>query len=132
MIHEAYEDDGAMSRTRVFEWHKKCEDGRVDVEDEQRAGRPTSTRTDENVAHARELFNQVKCSSGSTGIKFYAEVLERLKLKAQRVRKEIADIRMLHHDNAPSYTSLIVRKVPAKTQRGNAAPTILQFRRGLL
>lgn len=43
-----------MSRTRVFEWHRQLKDGR---EDEQRAGCPTSTRTDENVANVRELLN---------------------------------------------------------------------------
>nr|XP_012143528.1 PREDICTED: putative uncharacterized protein FLJ37770 [Megachile rotundata] len=45
---------------------------------------------------------------------FYAEVLERLRLKVRRVRREIANSWMLHHDNAPSHTSLIVRQILTK------------------
>lgn len=241
MIREAYKDE-AMSRTRVFEWHKKFKDGREDVEDEQRAGRSTATRTDENVAKVRELLNsdrrlsirliaqevhlakstvhsivtddlqmrkmcaklvpkvlsdeqkehrvticrellerletdpnlldrvitgdetwifeydpETKRQSAewhtsasprpkkarmskskvksmlivffdAQGVvhkefvptgqtvngKFYAEVLERLRIRVRRVRREIADTWMLHHDNAPSHTSLIVRETLAK------------------
>lgn len=45
---------------------------------------------------------------------FYAKVLERLRIRVRRVRRKIADTWMLHHDNVPSHTSLIVREVLAK------------------
>ncbi|KMQ92061.1 histone-lysine n-methyltransferase setmar-like protein [Lasius niger] len=45
---------------------------------------------------------------------FYVEVLERLRLKVRRVRREIVDTWILHHDNAPSHTSLRVREFLAK------------------
>ncbi|XP_023224520.1 putative uncharacterized protein FLJ37770 [Centruroides sculpturatus] len=106
MIREAYKDE-SMSRTRVFEWHKKFKDGRGNVEDEQRAGCPTATGTDENMAKVREL----------------------LRIRVRCVRKEIADTWMPHHDNAPNHMSLVVREALAK-QRVNAAPTTLQSRRG--
>ncbi|CAL1678823.1 unnamed protein product [Lasius platythorax] len=45
-----------QSKTRVSEWHKKFKEGREDVEDEQRAGRPSTSRNEENVAKVKELF----------------------------------------------------------------------------
>ena len=32
--------DNCMSRTRVFEWHKPFSEGREEVEDDERTGRP--------------------------------------------------------------------------------------------
>jgi hypothetical protein len=39
----------AVSRAQVFRWHKILLDGRESVEDESRAGRPCTSKTDENV-----------------------------------------------------------------------------------
>ena len=44
---------------------------------------------------------------------FYVEVLKRLKKRVARVRPEIANTWVLHH-NAPSHASLLVRKFLAK------------------
>ena len=43
-----------MSRTRIFEWHKRFREGREDVEDDPRSGRLTTSRTNENVERVRE------------------------------------------------------------------------------
>ena len=43
-----------MSRTRIFEWHKRFREGREDVEDDPKSGRPTTSRTNENVECVRE------------------------------------------------------------------------------
>lgn len=47
MIQEAYGDQ-ALSKTRVFEWHKKFKDGQESLEDAPRAGRPSTSKTDVN------------------------------------------------------------------------------------
>ncbi|KQS44477.1 uncharacterized protein Dere_GG26354 [Drosophila erecta] len=39
---------------------------------------------------------------------FYQEVLKRLKRRVVRVRPDIKDVFMLHHDNAPSHTAFVV------------------------
>jgi len=39
---------------------------------------------------------------------FYKEVLERLRKRVQRVQMDIADVWVLHHDNAPAHTALSV------------------------
>jgi hypothetical protein len=42
----------------VFEWHKKCSEGRQDVGDEQ-PGRQVTMKTDENVEKVRTLVRKV-------------------------------------------------------------------------
>jgi len=46
---------------------------------------------------------------------FYKDVLERLRKRVQRVRMDIADDWVLHHDNAPAHTALSIREFLAKT-----------------
>jgi len=52
---------------------------------------------------------------GQTVIKqYYREVLEGLRKRVHRVRPEIADTWMLHHDNAPCHTAISVNECLAK------------------
>ena len=53
LLQEVY-GDNTMSRTRLFEWHRKFKEGREEVEDDHRSGRPPTSRTDENVEHVRQ------------------------------------------------------------------------------
>ena len=46
-----------MSRTRVFELHKRFCEGRTDVEDDERSQRPTISKT---TYHIREIENIVR------------------------------------------------------------------------
>ena len=45
---------------------------------------------------------------------FYVEALKRLKKRVVGVRPEIANTWVLHHNNAPSHASLLVREFLAK------------------
>src|SRR5215510_13453377 len=56
MIQEAYKEE-AMSRAMVCMWHKRFKYGRKDIEDDDRAGRPSTSRTHENLVKVRELLN---------------------------------------------------------------------------
>ena len=46
----------ALSRARVFSWHKAFLDGRESMEDETRSGRPCTSKTDEKVTKVRALM----------------------------------------------------------------------------
>ena len=56
MIKRAYGDD-AMGRSSVFEWHKLFREGREQVEDDQRSGRPSTNKSDENLLKVKNLLN---------------------------------------------------------------------------
>ena len=60
LLQEVYRD-ATMSRTRIFEWHKRFREGREDVEDDPKSGRPTTSRTNENVERVREKVRSDRC-----------------------------------------------------------------------
>ena len=45
----------SLSRAQVFSWHKSFLEGREQVEDEPRAERPSTSKTDDNVERVRSL-----------------------------------------------------------------------------
>jgi hypothetical protein len=47
-----------LSQTAVFEWHSRFKAGRVSVEDDERFGRPGTSRMTENVEKTRELIHE--------------------------------------------------------------------------
>ena len=54
MLQQVYGGE-TMSRSRVFEWHKRFKEGREEVEDDPRSGRPSTSRTDDNVERVRQM-----------------------------------------------------------------------------
>jgi hypothetical protein len=48
MLQKAY-GESAMKTKSVYEWYKRFQDGREDVEDDERFGRPSTSIIDENV-----------------------------------------------------------------------------------
>jgi len=57
-LQQAFGED-AVSRARAFRWHNMFSEGRTVVGDEQRNGRP-STRTGDNTARVRDLFDPIE------------------------------------------------------------------------
>ena len=53
LLQEVYGDD-MKSRTHLFEWYRRFKEGRKEVEDDHRSGRPSTSRTDENVERVRQ------------------------------------------------------------------------------
>ena len=45
----------SLSRAQVFRRHKSFSEGREQAEDEPRAGRPSTSKTDDNVERVRSL-----------------------------------------------------------------------------
>jgi len=54
LINKAY-GSAAMSRAIVYRWYACFRDGRKDMKDNARSGRPSTARTDENVESVRLL-----------------------------------------------------------------------------
>ncbi|KAG5330275.1 SETMR methyltransferase, partial [Acromyrmex charruanus] len=80
-----------LNRSNVYRWYKMFSEGREDVNDEERAGRPSTSTTDENIDEVKKI------------------VLANRRI-TETGRREI----FLHHDNAPAHTSLLVREFLAK------------------
>ncbi|UYV72446.1 hypothetical protein LAZ67_9003181 [Cordylochernes scorpioides] len=55
MPQKAFKDD-CISRSQYGKWHKAFKEGREEVADEPRSGRPTTARTDENVDRVLEVL----------------------------------------------------------------------------
>ena len=47
-----------MSRTRVFEWHKRFYEGRTDVGDDERSRRPTISKTNYNILESEKIVQE--------------------------------------------------------------------------
>jgi len=50
--------ENAMKKTAVYKWVKRFSDGRESVTDEERSGRPATSRTEENIAKVRQIVRQ--------------------------------------------------------------------------
>ena len=57
MVNAAYGDQ-ALSRSYVFRWYRRFPDGREDIENDPRSGRPTDCRNDNNVETNSQLLLQ--------------------------------------------------------------------------
>ena len=57
MIRKVYGDD-SMSDTQIKEWFKRFKDGRVSVDSDPRSGRPSTSRTVENVERVQDAINK--------------------------------------------------------------------------
>lgn len=86
LLREAYGED-ALSRSRVFEWHKRFSEGREDVEDDERSGRPVTKKTDENVERVRALMR----TDRRLGLRKIAEML---RMNKETVRQILTDLKM--------------------------------------
>jgi hypothetical protein len=57
MLREAF-GEHSLIWTAVFEWHSRFKAGRVSVEDDKRSGRPSTSKTTENVEKIQRTHTQ--------------------------------------------------------------------------
>ncbi|KAJ8947300.1 hypothetical protein NQ318_014198 [Aromia moschata] len=57
ILKEVYGNE-CLSRTQVFEWFKRFKEGREMTEDDPRPGRPSTSKTDENVEKTGKLIRK--------------------------------------------------------------------------
>ncbi|XP_029167437.1 protein GVQW3-like [Nylanderia fulva] len=54
MLTVAY-GEATVDRSNVYRWYKMFSEGREDVNDEERAGRPSTSTTDENIDEVKKI-----------------------------------------------------------------------------
>jgi hypothetical protein len=57
LVQKAYGNE-ALNRSNIFRWNSRFRDGKELVEDEERGGRPKSTRTEVNIAAVADLVKK--------------------------------------------------------------------------
>jgi len=57
--------DNTMKKTSVYKWVKRFYEGRESVTDQERSGRPATSRTKENIAKVRQIVRENHRLSGA-------------------------------------------------------------------
>ena len=94
--------DNAMKKTAVYKWVKRFSEGRESVTDEERSGRPATSRTEENIAKLRQIVREnrrltVRSVAEQVNIdretvrKILTEDLDMRKVCAKMVPKELTE-----------------------------------------
>ena len=65
-------------------WYARFRDGREDVKDDARSGRPSTVRTDENVESVRCLLTEVRCTT-------LQMIADRLNIGKETVRRIVTE-----------------------------------------
>ncbi|XP_064486050.1 protein GVQW3-like [Ornithodoros turicata] len=90
LVQEVY-DDNAMSRMRVFEWHKRFTEGWENVEDDERPGRPVTATTEEVV----EKINAIVRNDRRLSIPMIAEMVNVDKQPVRQILHEQLNMRKI-------------------------------------
>jgi len=94
--------DNAMNKTTVYKWVKRFSEGRKSVTEEERSGRPATSRTEENIAKVRQIVRKnrrltVRSITEQVNIdketvrKILTEDLDMRKVCAKMVPKELTE-----------------------------------------
>ena len=54
MLQQVYGEE-MMSHACAFEWHKRFKEGREEVEDDPRSGKPSTSRTADNIERVKQM-----------------------------------------------------------------------------
>ena len=82
LVQKAY-GNGALNRSNVFRWYFRFRDGRELVEDDERGGRPKSTRTEVNITAVADLVKNDR----RIALRMVAESLHVPKIVVLRILK---------------------------------------------
>ena len=82
-VNKAY-GSAAMSRANVYRWYAGIQDGREDVKDDTKGGRPSTARTDGNVESVRRLLTEDRCTT-------LQMIADRLNIGKETVRRILTE-----------------------------------------
>ena len=90
LLRTAY-GDAVLSSAEVLRWHKAFKGGRESVEEEQRAGRPSTSRTENNVARVKAVLDRDRRLS----VRLIAEEVGLLKTDVHQIITEDLNMRKI-------------------------------------
>jgi len=99
LLHDAYGDE-ALSRARVFGWHRRFVLGRVSVEYDTRSGRPSSLRNEDNVVRIRDMIREDR----TVTVRMLADALHIYKSTCRQILREDLGKRKLNVQASPAST----------------------------
>ncbi|KAJ8945578.1 hypothetical protein NQ318_010435 [Aromia moschata] len=110
--------DVCISYTQAKKWHKSLREGREDVNDEARSGRPSTSRTDEHVTQVREFLNTDRRMSVrmiSEQLNFPKTIVHEIvsedmamqKICAKLVTEVVTDAQKEHRVESKKYSNLL-------------------------
>ena len=105
MLTVAY-GEATLDKSNVYRWYKMFSEGRENVNDEERAGRPSTSTTDEKIDEVKKMI----LANRRITVREIAEDLG-ISIGSNLWKNKNW---LLHHDNAPAHTSLLVRDFLAK------------------
>ena len=68
LLQQVYKEE-TMSRAHAFEWHKRFREGQEKCEDDQRSGRPVTSRTNSNI----NCMKQLVCADRQLTVRMISE-----------------------------------------------------------
>jgi len=83
MLVQVYGDND-MKKTVVYKWMKRFSEGRESVTDEERSGRPATSRTEENSVENRQILRE-NCRL------YVRSIAEQLNIDRETVRKILTE-----------------------------------------
>ncbi|KAJ8937776.1 hypothetical protein NQ318_005223 [Aromia moschata] len=86
MLKKAFGVD-CLSDRQIFRWHKAFAEGRENVNDENRAGRPSTSSSDDNVKRVRDLLNTDRRLSVDQMRKVCAKLVPKVLTDDQKARR---------------------------------------------
>ena len=76
--------DNAMKKTAVYKWVRRFCEGRESVTDEERSGRPATSRTEENIAKIHQIV--IVRENGQLTVR---SIAEQVNIDRKTVRKTL-------------------------------------------
>ena len=94
-----------MSRTRIFEWHRRFREGRTDVEDDERLRRSTISKTINNIKKIEDIVREDRRLS--------------IRLIAKRMSIDKETVWQVRHDNLhmTKVCAQVVSKLSTRDQK---------------
>jgi len=85
--------DNVMKKTAVYKWVKLFSEGRESVTDEERSGRPATSRTEENIAKIRQIvceYHRLTVRSTAEQVYIDRETVRKILTEGLDIRKVCA------------------------------------------